>query len=234
VTVHVEESIERYFEGAIAKREDRDALFGHLDRCEPCRDHFDRIAFTQRALAGAKGDVPATELALIRRTLIGGDSSRSRMTAARFFALFAPAAAVAAVGLLVVLNPHTLSLEPTFVPKGGLTLHSPQVEALCFDAAKEITAHLREDGACVAPGFVKVIYASPETVPSLVVAAIEDEEVRFVVKLESPKPRSVVPEFAELRPGASIRIIAVTAERAPEKESLLTMKPRLVVDGVSR
>ncbi len=236
MTVHVEESIERYFEGRIAHGEDRDALFGHLDRCSPCRAHFDRIAFVHRALASPEHPVPGTELALIKRTLIP-DASKKRIFVwpSRLVGLFAPAALVVIAVLGLMMFPELGGRkESGFMSKGGHGARTGEIEVLCFDTQKEITAHLREDGACIAPGFVKVIYASPESVPSLVVAAIEDEEVRFLVELKAPKPRSVVPEFAELRAGSTIKLVALAADRTPEKEELLRTKPRLVVEGVSR
>jgi hypothetical protein len=236
MTVHVEESIERYFEGRIALGEDRDALFGHLDRCAPCRTHFDRLAFAQRALASPGDAVPSTELALIKRTLIPAAQKRRFIVwPSRVVGLFAPAALVVVVVLGLMMFPELSGRkESVLTPKGGHTARSGEIEVLCFDTQKEVTAHLREDGACIAPGFIKVIYASPESVPSLFVAAIEDEEVRFAVELKSPKPRSVVPDFAELRAGGTIKVVVLTADRTPEKEELMRMKPRLVVEGVSR
>jgi hypothetical protein len=233
MTVHVEESIERYFEGRIGRGEDRDALFGHLDRCMPCRSHFDRVAFTHRALFSGDGSVPRAELDLIKGTLISGSKRpwTIRFSMAAIVGTLAPAAAVIIAAFAFFVLPRN---EGVFTAKGGAVARAGAIEVLCFDDKKEVTAHLKEDGACVAPGFVKVIYASPETMPSLVVAAVEDDEVRFVVELKSPKPRSVVPEFAELRPGSAIRVIAFGADKAPDKDEIARMKPRLVVEGVSK
>src|SRR5437763_1637818 len=127
MTVHVEESIERYFEGRIGLSEDRDALFGHLDRCAPCRGHFDRLAFTHRALAGTRSGVPMTELALIKQSLIPAAAEKSkearkRLSFPRLAALFAPAAAVVVIALGVLTFPTNLHKEGALVPKGGTTV----------------------------------------------------------------------------------------------------------------
>ncbi len=222
---HVDRDIERYFDGGIRTPEAHEALFGHLDRCPTCRGYFDELAGGHRLLARDRTSIPATELALLLPIVVGRSAARPGSRVPSWvWSVFGPA--LAAMFALLFFRP-----TPELASKGSEeALHAPVVEVLCFDQRFEVTAHLERDGACKAPGYVKVVYASPWTVPSLTVAAIADEELRFVARLTEPSPRSVVPEYASLDHGETLRIV-VSTEPMDDK-ALMVKRPSITVSGV--
>ena len=222
---HVDRDIERYFDGGIKTPEAHEALFGHLDRCPSCRAYFDELAIGHRALAKDRSTIPSTELALLLPLVVGRSAARTPSGApAWVWSLLGPA--FAAVFALLFFPP-----SPELVSKGSQDgPKRPTIEVLCFDEKLEVTAHLSRDGACAAPGWVKVVYASPWTVPSVTVAAIAGEQIKFVARLEKPGPRSVVPEHARLEYGEKLRIV-VTTERADDK-ALMAHPPTITVSGI--
>jgi hypothetical protein len=201
MTTHVETAIERYFEGRIGDIKERDALFGHLDRCDRCRRRFDELAVVHRALAGGVAEIPATELALIGRTVVAGAAAR-KTNNAPWFVLTRVVAPVLAIGvaLFVFVKPGE------FTAKGGGAA-GIAVEALCFDPSGAQTRVLKESGACPAPGFVKLVYASARSVEHLSVRA-----GAFSVELDAPAPRSSIPGHFTLSIDEKVEVVAVAGE----------------------
>ena len=175
-------------------------------------------------LAKDRSHIPSKELALLLPIVVGRSATRpSAGVPAWVWSVFGPA--LAAVFALLFFRP-----APEMVAKGSPHQAKPAIEVLCFDQKFEVTAHLSRDGDCSAPGWVKVVYASPWTVPSLTVAAIADGEVRFLARMSKPEPRSVVPDHAMLRHGEKLRVV-VTTEPIDDK-ALMAHPPAITVSGV--
>jgi hypothetical protein len=228
MTAHVDRAIERYFAGEIARAADRDALFGHLDRCDQCRKAFDSEADLHRSLAGSKHQIPATELALIAPALL--DSIAPDRAPKRWWT-WAFALAPIAAALLVAIR-ATGPAHDEWSPKGSAPI-APEasIEVLCFDEKANVVQHLKQDGRCPAPGFLKVVYASPRSVPHLTVAAFAGDEVRLYADLSSPEPRSVVADYAKIARGDRVRVIAVAKDSPVAMEVLRGMSPSITVSA---
>jgi hypothetical protein len=228
MTAHVESAIERYFDGVRITPGDRDALFGHMDRCHDCRSYFDELALTHRALAGKTGDVPATELALIGQAVAMGATTEP-VRERRWLTGLASAIAAASAVLLaaVFIGPK----QEAFTAKGGAVLAaSPTVEVLCFDEQAEVVAHLKQSGACPAPGFIKLVFASPKTVETLAVAVLSGEKLLSLENLQSPSPRGVLPGHVQLARGETLRIVISDDEL--DRTEALTQLATMTVEGV--
>lgn len=228
MTAHVDQAIERYFAGAVDRARDRDALFGHLDRCERCKKEFEAQAQAHRALAGGKS-FAATELALIAPALL--DSVEPEPWPSRWIAWAVGLAIPAAIALLVALGPITAEdpAAPYVGVRGSQNEGKSTVEVLCFDEKMQVVAHLKQDGRCPVPGYIKVVFASPLTVPHLSIAAIAKNEVRLFADLEKPEPRSVLADYAKIERGESLQVIAVAGDEAVRLEVLRAMPPALTV-----
>ncbi len=213
---HVERAIEAYFEGRLSDETDRDALFGHLDRCTECREHFNEIARGFRMLSQDQAGPGAVELSMIGASLLKPEKKRR---APAWWAGLLGLASLAAV--LFVVRP----VDDGFGAKGGASGTVATLEVLCFNEKAEMSSHLNthlhEATACKAPGYLKIIYASPRSVKRLTVAAVVGKEVRFITEVANPRPRSVLPNHARLVAGETIKIIAVEGEKPPLKELLL-------------
>ncbi|MFO0727265.1 MAG: hypothetical protein U1E65_26030 [Myxococcota bacterium] len=205
MTAHVEQAIERYFRGEIHAVEERDALFGHLDRCPLCRASFDSHSTAHRLLA--QKPFGAAELESMLPALLDGASPRLAPGSLRWLRWLGPLVASAGAAVLFFLSPSGLSI------KGGSHSGAAIVEALCFDAQMAVTAHLKESGRCPAPGYVKLLFASPSTVPALTVVVLAKDEVRLDLHLKQPEPRSVLADYAKLEPQEVLRVIAVAGDR---------------------
>lgn len=234
MTPHVEETIERYFEGRVTEIEERDALFGHLDRCLDCRGRFDELASIHRMLGGGvPGGIPSTELALVRSSVVSGatrkTSDRRWRIGAYLAAIAMPAAAAFAVAAFVL--PRS---DLTAKGGGAARADRPAIEVICFDERAEIREHLRSDGRCPAPGYLKLVYAAPRTVPHLLIAALSGDEVRAMSVLTMPEPRSVLPEHVKIAPGERVRIVAVSSREPIPRERAQMLSPILVVTGVAQ
>lgn len=229
---HVDRAIAQYFEGRITRASDRDALFGHLHRCDACRRSFDERAVAERALAGlATGQPPpggpsARELDAIASALL--DAVAPRQSRAWWRWLAGAAIPVVASLLVAVALPDEAFRSKGGGPAGGV----PVIEVLCFDARAEVVAHLKESGACPAPGFLKVIFASPRPIEHLSVAAFTRDEVRLSADLTTPEPRSVLADYAQLGPGETVRVVARPG--AVSVDALRSLPADLSVTGVAR
>lgn len=199
MTTHVEAAIDKYFEGRIEDVKERDALFGHLDRCDGCRRRFDEVALVQRALSGDRG-VPAAELALIGRTVIAAAAPVKKPAWSAWFWVSRIAAPVAALGAAAVLF-----LGPSqFTAKGGGEQGTGVgIEVLCFDRRAEQTKVLRASGDCPAPGVFKLVYASAHSVDHLSVRAKD-----LKLEIDAPAPRSSLPGYVEFEAGERIEVWA--------------------------
>src|SRR5262245_58068916 len=127
MTTHVEAAIERYFEGQISDIGERDALFGHLDRCGGCRQRFDEMARVHRALSGT-AELAQAEVALIGRTVIANAARKqAKQEKAPWFALTRIVAPILALGvaLFIFMKPSE------FNSKGGGETNAIALEALC-------------------------------------------------------------------------------------------------------
>jgi hypothetical protein len=202
MTTHVEAAIERYFEGRIDDITERDALFGHLDRCDGCRRRFDELAGVQRALAGGT-EIPATELALIGRTVVAGAAAR-KTSAQPWFVVARVLAPMVALGIAAVV---LLQPPPELTSKGGGEAGSVGIEALCFDPSGAQTKVLKESGECPAPGLVKLVYASARSVDRLTVRAGS-----WSAELVAPAPRSTIPGHVALEVGQRLEVVAVAGD----------------------
>jgi hypothetical protein len=222
MTTHVEAEIEKYFDGRIEAIAERDALFGHLDRCDGCRRRFDELAVAHRALAGDQLTLPATELALIGRTVIQSTAKPVERPRS-WLRILVPAAVFAAV-LVFSLLPRG-----EFASKGGETAGAAAIDVLCFDALGEPTKALKADGSCPAPGLIKLVYASARPAAHLRVVALVDDTARIDVTLENVEPRSPIPGHAALAAGEKISIVVLARGEALEKRA-----PSITVTGVPR
>ncbi|MCC7386288.1 MAG: hypothetical protein IT384_30875 [Deltaproteobacteria bacterium] len=233
MTRHVERAIERYFSGDMARGAERDALFGHLDRCETCRGEFEEQARAMRALAGT-GEPPGAELELMLPALLDGVAPAARSFSWRPLAWLLPIAAAAGLAAVLFVPREDPGAREEWTAKGGApAIGLPTVEVLCFDPHGEVVAHLKRDGACAAPGFLKLIYASPRTVPHLTVLAISGDEVRLHVEVDAPAPKSVLADHAKLAAGETIRVIALAGDGPAEMEVAKKHAPALTVRGTS-
>ncbi len=246
MNTHAEDAVDRYFSGGMQASQ-RDALFGHLDRCAECKQYFDDIAYAHRMISGEDATVSDFELALIGRFLV--DEKRHRAPKPFAFLrdlvggekpqhspsgvvrwLFAGAlplfGAAFSFWFFAAPNPHN-----EWAARGSKDRRTPVVEVLCFDQEAQVTQHLTESGSCPAPGFVKVLYASPQTVPNLVVAAVAEKEIRFALRLERPEPRSVIPQHAELKVGEALRIVVLEEDQVVHKH-ITQDHGHIVVQGV--
>jgi hypothetical protein len=222
---HVDRDIERYFDGGIETPEAHEALFGHLDRCPTCRAYFDELAIGHRMLAADRSTLPSTELALLLPIVVGRSATSAHARVPSWvWSLFGPALAAMFALLFFRAPPELVSKGSVHGPK------PPTIEVLCFDEKFEVTAHLERDGACPAPGWIKVVYASPWTVPSVTVGAFSGDQVRFVSRMQQPAPRAVIPEHARLEKGDELRIV-VTTEDTDDK-ALMAHPPSITVSGV--
>ncbi len=223
---HVEDDIHRYFEGRLTAVAERDALFGHLDRCDVCRAEFDAIAEADRLLADLPADaVSPVQLDAIRASVLDVAEPEAPSRAKWWLTWLVPAA-VAGVALFAAMP------KETFTSKGGGAPTTPTVEVLCFDDAANIVAHLAASGTCPAPGFAKMIYASPEQTPHLTVVARQGDRIVARASVEDVKPRSVLPEHVALEPGVSTAFVVFT--EPPDDEALKTAPATLVVTGVAK
>lgn len=219
MTTHVESAIEKYFAGRIEVMEERDALFGHLDRCDGCRQRFDELARMQRALSGGGVGLPAAELHLIGRTVIAS-AAPVRVRSWSWLRIAAPLVAVAAA-VLLFLRPA----DEVWTAKGGEAAAAITLEALCFELESQTETVLRTSGDCPAPSFVKLVYASPRKAGHFHVVARAGGESRMEVTLDDLGPRSPIPGHVQLEPGETIEIS--TIEDGEER-------PVLSIRGVSR
>lgn len=224
---HVEDDIHRYFEGRLTAVAERDALFGHLDRCPECRAEFDAIAEADRLLADLSADaLPPVQLDAIRASVLESAEVEKPSRAKWWLSWLVPAAA-AAVALFAAMP------SQRFTSKGGATVTVPTVEALCFDSDANVVQHLAASGTCPAPGFVKMIYASPESTPHLTVVARRGDAIVSRSSVEDVKPRSVLPEHVALAAGETIEVVVLT-EPPADDEALKVAEPTLVITGVAR
>lgn len=227
MTAHVEGAIERYFRGDIHRAEERDALFGHLDRCQQCRQSFEAQSEATRLLSGrpyARAELEAMLPAIL-------DAAAPAPARGWAWLRWAVPLLTAAAALLVV----TL-LPPAHVDtaRGGTHDGGAVVEALCFDEGFAVTAHLKETGGCPAPGFVKILFASPATVPALSVLVMAEDEVRLEAHVQKPEPRSVLADYAKLSPGETLRVIAVSGPETTALEVAKGLTPVMTIHGDSR
>lgn len=227
---HVDRDIERYFEGGIERASDREALFGHLDRCDRCRTEFDAQAETHRALSGlGRGQLPITELSLIAPALLDAVAPEQRSmfgwrSWAGAAALLAPVAL-----LLLLLQPGSLEPRGELTARGGGALPVLPIEVLCFDAKAQVVAQLKQDGRCPAPGFLKIVYASAAPAGHLTVVALVRGEVRLFAEVAAPKAGTVLSDYARLEPGEQLQVIAVTADGPSGLEVVKSMPATLTV-----
>ena len=221
MSAHVEAAIERYFKGEIAQPRERDALFAHLGACVHCRAKFDAQSAANDALSGrrfAKVDLDAMLPALLE----GAAPPRRRLS---WVAWLAPALTVCAV--LVFFIPQS-----ELTPKGGGLRGPPAIEALCFDTQAQLAAHRTATGGCPAPGFVKLVFAAPETVPVLNLVVLgADGAVRWSADVTTPKPRDVIGDYIELAKGDELRVIAVAGDRSTPLEVARTMAAVMTIRG---
>ncbi len=227
MTAHVESAIERYFRGDIQKAEERDALFGHLDRCQVCRQSFEAQSEATRLLSG-RSFARAELEAMLPAILDAAAPAPARGLAWLRWA--APLLAASAAGLLLMLQPP----PNVDTARGGTHDGGAVVEALCFDERFVVTAHLKEAGGCPAPGFVKILYASPATVPALSVVILSESEVRLEAHVQKPEPRSVLADYAKLAPGETLRVIAISGPETTALEVAKRLTPVMTIHGDSR
>lgn len=233
-TIHVEAELARYFRGELGA-EARAQLFAHLGGCDECRTRFDAESEAHRLLSGqAFGRV---ELSAMLPELLDGASPPPATLGARLAAwLRGPRvvglglAAAAALGLVVALRGPVEPSDP-YTPKGGPSPDGPLVEVLCFDAKLEVTTRTSTGGACRAPGYVKVVYRRPTTVPVLTVLVLGDDGVRLRATVAEPKPLAVVPDHARLGVGEVLRVIAVAGPAAVPEDIAKAAVPVLTVRG---
>ena len=233
-TIHVEAELARYFRGELTG-EPRAQLFAHLGGCAECRARFDAESEAHRLLSGqAFGRV---ELSAMLPELLDGASPPPATLGARLAAwLRGPRvvglglAAAAALGLVVALRGPVEPSDP-YTPKGGPSPEGPLVEVLCFDAKLEVTTRTSTGGACRAPGYVKVVYRRPTTVPVLTVLVLGDDGVRLRATVAEPKPLAVVPDHARLGVGEVLRVIAVAGPAAVPEDIAKAAVPVLTVRG---
>jgi hypothetical protein len=229
MTPHVERAIDRYFRGAIREREERDALFGHLDRCDACRAAFDAQAAAHRALAKEQGGVPPTELALILPAVLDGIAPPEPRRSWAWLVALAPIAAL----LLAVIALRGRGPDDGYASKGGTPIPLPVIEALCFDEKAAVSAHLKATGTCPAPGFVKLVYGSTDRAPYLTVLVLAEKEVRLFESIERPTRETVIGDYAKLAPGETLRVIAVWGERPLELEAARARQPIMSIHGAA-
>jgi hypothetical protein len=206
MTTHVESAIDKYFAGRIEALEERDALFGHLDRCDGCRRRFDELARTHRAMSSVDGAMPAAELHLIGRTVVAAAARREepRFSWAFWGRIAAPVLALGAA-LVFFLRP----VEEEFTAKGSVRESKIAIEALCFDLETQSETVLRADGECPAPSFVKLMYASPHPAGHFHVVVRQGTEERLQVTLDRPEPRSPIPGHVQLDPEQTLDVVVV-------------------------
>lgn len=199
MTTHVETAIDKYFEGRIEDVKERDALFGHLDRCEGCRRRFDEVALVQRALSGGSG-IPAAELALIGRTVVSAAAPAKKPAWSAWFWVSRIAAPVAALGAAAIffLTPSQFTAKG-----GGEGVSGVGIEVLCFDRQAVQTKVLRASGDCPAPGVFKLVYAAAHSVDHLRVRAGS-----LKLELDAPEPRSSLPGHVQFAAGERIEVWA--------------------------
>lgn len=237
-TIHVEAELARYFRGELGA-EARTQLFAHLEGCAECRARFDAESEAHRLLSGqAFGRV---ELSAMLPELLDGASPPPATLGARLAAwLRGPRgvglglAAAAALGLVLALRGPVEPSDPdttAYTPKGGPSPEGPLVEVLCFDAKLEVTTRTSTGGACRAPGYVKVVYRRPTTVPVLTVLVLGDDGVRLRATVAEPKPLAVVPDHARLGVGEVLRVIAVAGPAAVPEDVAKAAVPVLTVRG---
>lgn len=231
-----ERLIERYFEGESLSPPEQQQLFSRVADDEECRAYFDELAEAERLLSGGH-ELPSTQLDLIKQAVLS-EAAPSRSQVRSFAQVWRAAGlfgAVAAAGVLfVVLGPERGG-PGEFAARGGSEA-SLAVEALCFDAKAEVVKSARSSTDCPAPGFVKLLYASPRSAPriAVVVRARTESvppEVRVEFELETPSPRSILPGHARIELGETLEIYV--ADKAIGPDQLEQLSPVFTIAGVS-
>ncbi len=231
---HFEDTVDRYFNSCLPSSE-RAALFAHTEQCSSCRQYFEDASTAQRLLSGNLNKVSKGELSAIRGLVIHEAQKRESKKAFSWRSLFYVAApALSTVALLFVFLSPQSSTPPggEWTARGTVRSLNLSIEVLCFDQEGNTTARHRTSGTCPAPGFLKVVYASPTTTPAVTVGVFSGDEVRFVSELVSPLPSSVAPKYAPLKVDEELRVVAVP--EIASAENLAEMNPILTIRGLQK
>ncbi len=224
-------AIDRLFVRGLGEAEFRD-LRAHLASCEECRERYDRLSRVKLALSKEPG-LPSDQLTLLGAGLIDGGSrpARRRSPLALGAAIVAGAAAagVAAAVLLAVRPDHgqfqargaaghaaegvrAYCIQPGSPPRvlaeaiSGGALSCPQGASVQFSYTAGSATHLAivgvEPSGAVVPFFPQEAGAGP----------IESRRIDVPLPYSTP--------LREARPGETIRVVAIHADRALSREAI--------------